>query len=143
MHNIVSNRRVFGYNQAMSQNSEKKSEQILINIEPSSFRVLAHIAETEDRPLGYVARELMVRGLALYAADGNLKDNSSMENVFHNALQKAIPPNSVKAAEVRVRKDPGKVVARIGPGKENVSKDDVRKMVEKDLKQSPKRRRAG
>lgn len=55
------------YNRNMSINIEKKSEQILINVTPSTFKLMAKIAEIEKRPIGYVARELMSRGTDMYS----------------------------------------------------------------------------
>lgn len=52
---------------------EKKSEQVLVNLPPSVYEALSQIAEREDRPNGYVARELMMRGLAMYQRDGHLR----------------------------------------------------------------------
>lgn len=61
------------YKVNMGQISQKKSEQVLVMLVPEMFEHLKLIAAAEDRPLGYVARELMVRGLALYQVDGVLK----------------------------------------------------------------------
>lgn len=96
MHNIVEKAKSFGYKQNMAV-PEKKSEQVLINITPAVFRQLAAVAAREDRPTGYVARELMLRGLKLYAADGNLRESDSITNIVHNALQRAIPPQAPAA----------------------------------------------
>ena len=35
---------------------------------------IKEISEEHDRPLGYVARELMLRGLAAYERDGKLRE---------------------------------------------------------------------
>lgn len=79
------------YKGNMARKSQKKSEQVLVMLVPETFNELKSIATAEDRPLGYVARELMIRGLNLYAQDGYLKDNNSARNIVHNAIQKAIP----------------------------------------------------
>ncbi len=62
------------YKQDMSQTGEKKTEQILINLDLETFKLVNKIAASDDRPRGYVARELMIRGLNLYRQDGLLKD---------------------------------------------------------------------
>jgi hypothetical protein len=53
---------------------EKKTEPLTIKIEAGDKATLERIGETADRPLGYVARELMLRGLAAYKRDGLLKE---------------------------------------------------------------------
>lgn len=55
--------------------SPKKAEMIGLKIEASDKEALIKICQSEDRPLGYVARELMLRGLADYRRDGQLKDS--------------------------------------------------------------------
>lgn len=62
-------------------NGAKKSEQVLINLSPELHAKVVQIAQTEDRPLGYVARELMHRGLSLYIRDGLLRDRQLNGNV--------------------------------------------------------------
>jgi hypothetical protein len=49
---------------------EKKSEMLGIKIEPADKSAMVDICQAVDRPLGYVARELMRRGLAAYRRDG-------------------------------------------------------------------------
>jgi hypothetical protein len=56
---------------------QKKSEQVLIMLVPETFADIKSIAAAEDRPLGYVARELMIRGLGLYRSDGRLRDDAN------------------------------------------------------------------
>lgn len=53
---------------------EKKAEMIGLKIEPSDKATLIEICQAEDRPLGYVARELLLRGLAAYRKDTLLKE---------------------------------------------------------------------
>lgn len=79
----------------MPQITEKKSEQVLVNVAPATFETLSVIAETEDRPLGYVARELMIRGLALYRQDGRLRDVESPP--INPNRRKAVPVAKEKA----------------------------------------------
>lgn len=82
--------------------SAKKTETVLINLEPETFKMLEKIRIEEDRPRGYVARELMIRGIGLYMKDGYLKDNSSVANIVHNALQKAIPAGTLRQKKAPV-----------------------------------------
>lgn len=56
------------------QGSEKKSEMVGLKVEPDDKEQLIAVCQEEDRPLGYVARELMLRGLAAYKRDGLLKE---------------------------------------------------------------------
>lgn len=62
-----------------TSNKEKLSEPVLLNLTPTIFKELLEIEEREDRRRGYIARELMLRGLALYRIDGLLKDRSPGE----------------------------------------------------------------
>jgi hypothetical protein len=52
----------------------KKSEFVGLKVAGPDKATLAEICVKEDRPLGYVARELMLRGLAAYGRDGLLKE---------------------------------------------------------------------
>lgn len=64
----------------MSKNNEaanKKTVTIPVKISFETETELREICNTEDRPRGYVARELMLRGLNLYKQDGKLKDAPS------------------------------------------------------------------
>jgi hypothetical protein len=79
-----------GYKGNMPQKVEKKSESVLLNLAPSTFADLTAIAAEHDRPVGYVARELMLRGLGLYRTDGRLKENA-VHDAIGKALAKAIP----------------------------------------------------
>lgn len=79
----------------------KKSYQVLVKIDQYTYDTLAGIAEGEDRPLGYVARELMIRGIVLYENDGRLRDEPP--------VRKLAP-----------------VVARIDPGSE-MTKEEIRR----------------
>lgn len=63
MEHTVFGAEIGGYIGNMPQKSQKKSEQILIMVVPETFAEVKMIAKREDRPLGYVARELMHRGL--------------------------------------------------------------------------------
>jgi hypothetical protein len=53
---------------------EKRNEFLGIKVGESEKETLAEIALEHDRPLGYVGRELMLRGLAQYRRDGLLKE---------------------------------------------------------------------
>lgn len=74
------------YNRDMPVQAEKKSEQVLVNLTPSAHAELAEIAEIEDRKMGYVARELMIRGLALYRQDGQPRNGSVPKKVLATAI---------------------------------------------------------
>jgi len=83
----------------MSINIEKKSEQILINVTPSTYKLLAKIAESEDRPIGYVARELMARGLSQYQIDGRLRDPPQPERHLAPVVATIAPANERSDAQ--------------------------------------------
>ena len=124
--NNVQIRPALCYNQAMAVVSEKKSDQILMKIVPSTMAELAQISEIEDRPLGYVARELMLRGLALYREDGRVRSLNSPHaaaDAVTEAIKRAIP------ADIGQPKKFG-VVARIDPPID--PKAEVRRMVNED-----------
>lgn len=84
---------VVWYNQVVSPKVEKKTVQIGVKISDSLNSLIEEICTNEDRPVGYVARELMIRGLALYRLDGKLRDD----------VQTSVQPAS-------------KIAAYIGPG---------------------------
>ncbi len=102
MEDIVYIADIVGYNQHMPTGSPKKTEPILINLDPETFKVVLEVCKTEDRPKGYVARLLMLRGLALYRRDGKLRDEGLPSGVFMATLES---PNQKDAAK------PGKLVA--------------------------------
>lgn len=80
----------------MGQISQKKSEQVLVMLVPEMFEHLKKIAAGEDRPLGYVARELMIRGLGLYQVDGRLKDGPVEGNA--SKIVASIMPGTIEEA---------------------------------------------
>lgn len=61
------------YNQDVPQGTEKKTIQIAVKLPESLFHQIEDVCAKEDRPVGYVARELMLRGLSLYEQDGRLR----------------------------------------------------------------------
>lgn len=61
------------------QETEKKSEQVLVNLDPPTFHIIKQIALVEDRPLGNVARNLLLRGLNQFSIDGKLRDADAIE----------------------------------------------------------------
>jgi len=69
--------RIVWYNSVVAVNPEKKTVQIGVKIPGSLNETLEDICAREDRPLGYVARELMVRGLGLYRLDGKLREEKT------------------------------------------------------------------
>lgn len=64
------------YNSGVPKTFEKKSAQLGIKVSASTLATIEQIAVNEDRPVGYVARELMIRGLGLYRQDGRLRDDA-------------------------------------------------------------------
>lgn len=67
----------------------KKIEPLPMKVSGEIKDALAIIAERYDRPLGYVARELMLRGLAAFRRDGQLKD-SARQDVDLSAAEEVI-----------------------------------------------------
>ena len=62
------------YKVSVAENYEKKDVGIATRVPESTKRLLEEIAYDHDRKVGYVIRELLGRGLALYEIDGRLKD---------------------------------------------------------------------
>lgn len=62
------------YNLGVATSFEKKDVPVTMKIASSVRDTIEQIGLNEDRPIGYVARELMLRGLALYKRDGLLRD---------------------------------------------------------------------
>ena len=115
MENIVSITPDLGYKWDMARNVEKKTKQILLNLSPSDYEKFVRVAEETDRPLGYVARELSLRGWSLYEVDGKLRGEAPAK-----AMRQLAP-----------------VVARIERGE--MSKADVQRMIDSQ-DDAPKRR---
>ncbi len=65
-----------GTTSVVTSNFEKKEITIGMKVQETIRRQIEEIAADEDRPVGYVARELMIRGIALYRLDGKLRDES-------------------------------------------------------------------
>lgn len=63
------------YNKDVGDNFEKKEEPLALRIPISLKNRLIAIGFEHDRPVGYVARELMIRGLAMYEQDGKIRDS--------------------------------------------------------------------
>lgn len=68
------------YNHVVPSHTEKKDQPLALRVPVSLLETLGEIARAEDRPLGYVARELMGRGLALYRVDRKLRDDANVES---------------------------------------------------------------
>jgi hypothetical protein len=64
------------YNFVVPNKPEKKDQPLALRVPISLLRTIEEIAVNTDRPVGYVARELMVRGLSLYRQDGQLRDGN-------------------------------------------------------------------
>lgn len=73
--------KIVWYNQKVPSTTEKKSVQIAVKLPESLYATIETICAAEDRPTGYVARELMIRGLGLYQRDGRLRDEAGMAPV--------------------------------------------------------------
>lgn len=71
--------KIFCYNSNMPAYFEKKEAALAAKIEPSIKRQLESIAAKEDRTVSYVVGALLVRGLKLYARDGNLRDAEDLQ----------------------------------------------------------------
>jgi hypothetical protein len=69
------------YNVGVPKHTEKKNENFSLKMPISIMARLKEIAEFEDRPLGYIGRELMVRGLALYEMDGKIRGEAATETM--------------------------------------------------------------
>jgi len=96
------------YNGFVTKQFVKKSEQIAMKLIPDLLAELEQISRDEDRPLGYVARELMIRGLALYRVDGRLRD------------------------EPQAAKHLAPVVATIGPATHAMTKAEIQRTINAD-----------
>jgi len=111
----------------MASISEKKSEQVAVKLAPATLEMIERICQAEDRPVGYVVRELMLRGLALYHEDGNLRSTNSphrLEDAFHEGIKRAIP------ADIGQTKKLAPVIATITPA--TPTRADVRRMIGQD-----------
>lgn len=69
----ISKQKSLCYNKIVVAKFEKKDQPLALRVPGSLLEEITNISETEDRPLGYVARELMIRGLELYRRDGLLR----------------------------------------------------------------------
>ena len=101
---------------------EKKTQTLAMKVQSSLFERLTGIAETEDRPIGYVARELMLRGLGLYEVDGRLRD---------------VRPTMAGGEKATI-------VARIDPASSSAEADDERDTIRRqfDVEEPERRRKA-
>ena len=80
---------------------EKKDVVVGMKVGESVKRMLDRIADDTDRTISYVARELMIRGLALYQADGQLKDdlNRTTERHLAPVVARIAPANERRDAQ--------------------------------------------
>jgi hypothetical protein len=104
------------YNKVVPAQPEKKDQPLALRVPESLLNMLAEIAVIQDRPLGYVARELMVRGLALYRADGKLRDDAP--------ARKAPVVATISGGKAETR-----AIARVS----EADKEAVRRQFEKEL----------
>lgn len=86
------------YNKGVGSESEKKDQPLALRVPSSLLNKLNEISRLDDRPLGYVARELMVRGLSLYQHDGKLRDIDLKGERMVNG--KSPPENSVPTEDL-------------------------------------------
>ena len=84
------------YNRVVPNSGEKKDQPLALRVPVSLLDTLGDIARAEDRPLGYVARELMIRGLGLYSADGHLRDQIPLD--ADGKVAATIAPGSIEEA---------------------------------------------
>lgn len=63
----------------MKGESTKKNVPIAIRVSEPLDRDLREIARRADRPVGYVVRELAIRGLSLYRTDKKLRENGTAD----------------------------------------------------------------
>lgn len=57
-----------------AEETKKKVVMVGVKVDEPTREMLGAVCGKEDRPLGYVVRELMLRGLAAYLRDGSLKE---------------------------------------------------------------------
>lgn len=77
----------------------KKVDFIGVKVGAPDKKDLLAISKEHDRPLGYVARELMLRGLAAYKRDGKLKETET---------SRATRPHfTARAEEARIKRRRG------------------------------------
>jgi hypothetical protein len=95
----------------MGEKHEKKEVTVGVRIAESTKRQLDKIVEAEDRTIGYVARELMIRGLALYQIDGRLRDEGQTGVKSLKAPLAVISPGHEAAERRRIQREINKPVA--------------------------------
>jgi len=83
----------------MASISEKKSEQVAVKLAPATLEMIEQICQIEDRPVGYVVRELMVRGLSQYQIDGRLRDLPQPERHLAPVVATIAPANERSDAQ--------------------------------------------
>lgn len=89
----------------MGSISEKKSEQVAVKLAPATLEMIELICKIEDRPVGYVVRELMVRGLAQYQIDGRLRDMPQPETRHLAPVVARIAPANERSEAQRMIDD--------------------------------------
>ncbi len=116
------------YNRDMADFGEKKSEQVLINITPTTLNMLRQVMVIEGRALGYVARELMLRGLDSYVDDGSLRGpeidsgREAAKRAIAEGIRQAIPEPKTKLAPAVVSHPSSKKVVRDMFGLEEIQR---------------------
>lgn len=124
---MILNAHTVCYNRNMPVNVEKLSEQILMNVTPSMFKLVEKIAAIEGRPNGYVVRKLMTRGIDLYLEDGKLEEIDSKEAAIaavREGIRRAIPENIGEEDLIEVKDN---IAAHISTG--NPERDAALRMI--------------
>lgn len=104
----------------------KKEEMVGVRVSAATKTRLERLMAEHDRTMSYIANSLLLRGLALYEIDGELRDTQ---------------PVGVRTATVTLkpeRKTLAPVVARIEPGRQ--TKADVRRMLDEEAEAEIQRR---
>jgi len=119
------------YNRDMAYIPEKKSEQVLVNITPTTHEMLKQVVTIEGRPMGYVVRELMIRGLDAYIEDGSLRGpladagREAAKRAIAEGIRMAIPESIGQGRPL------APVVATIG-GRETMPKAEIARTINDD-----------
>ena len=94
------------YNVRVPKTLEKKNVNFSLKVPESLLEALGAIGEHEDRPLGYVGRELMIRGLALYRVDGRLRDEPVAKPERHLApvVATITPPRPAELSRSEIQR---------------------------------------
>lgn len=91
----------------------QKLTEVPCKVLPETQAKLASIAIIEDRPIGYLTRSLLLRGIAAYERDGRLKEPSAGEVVMRPLTKEEL----VQATQLlRAKQEAENAAASIGTG---------------------------